>query len=78
VLNFSRKTFIMPKKKYREEEEIGDEGYTDVECPECDAPITVRFQKGRSSRRLRCPVCAKQILVNLHREPLPPNLIQLK
>lgn len=65
----------MAKRKYQDEDEIADD-YADVECPECDATINVRFQKGRLSRRLRCPVCGEQILVN--KQPVPQNLVQLQ
>jgi ribosomal protein S27E len=65
----------MAKQKYQDEDEIADD-YADVECPECDVTINVRFQKGRHTRRLRCPVCAKQILVN--KQPVPQNLVQLQ
>lgn len=67
----------MAKRKYQDEDEIADD-YADVECPECDATLNVRFQKGRQSRRLRCPVCAKTITVQLTKEPSPQNLVQLQ
>ena len=67
----------MAKRKYQDEDET-DDGYADVECPECEATINVHFQKGRNSRRLRCPICKKQIIVNLTKEPLPQNLVQLQ
>jgi hypothetical protein len=78
VLNSSEKTSLMPKQKYKDEDEVDDQGYEDVDCPECEAIINVHFQKGRNSRRLHCPVCAKPIIVTINREPFPPNLIQLK
>jgi ribosomal protein S27E len=65
----------MAKQKYQDEDEIADD-YVDVECPECDATINLRFQKGRNSRRLRCPICAKPILV--HKPPVPQNFVQLQ
>ncbi len=68
----------MTKRKYKSEDEAGDEGYVDVECPVCDATINVRFQKGRHSRRLRCPVCAKLVTLTLSKEPFPQDLIQLQ
>jgi ribosomal protein S27E len=67
----------MVKRKYQNEDELAD-GYADVECPECEAIINVHFQKGRNSRRLRCPICTKQIIVNLTKEPFPQNLVQLQ
>jgi transposase len=67
----------MPKRKYQDEDKL-DDSYVDVECPVCDATINVRFQKGRNSRRLRCPVCAKLVTLTLPKEPFPQDLIQLK
>ncbi|MBI3654647.1 MAG: hypothetical protein HY231_26750 [Acidobacteria bacterium] len=66
------------KQKYQDEDETDDDGYADVECPECEASINVRFQKGRQTRRLRCPVCAKTVVVKVNREPFPQELIQIQ
>lgn len=67
----------MPKQKYQNEDEI-DDGYIDAECPECEAPIHLRFQKGRNSRRLRCRVCEKLVTIILNKAPFPQNLVQLQ
>ena len=55
----------MSKRKYAREDDGGDDGYVDVECPECEAPVRTKFQRGRHARRLRCPVC--QNIVTLSR-----------
>jgi ribosomal protein S27E len=65
----------MGKPRYQDEDDLADD-YVDVECPECDAALNVHFPRGRTSRRLRCPICAKAILVN--KPPSPPNLVQLQ
>ena len=58
----------MTKRKYKSEEETDTDGYLDVECPECEAIINLRFQKGRNLRRLRCPVCLNQVTLYLNQE----------
>ena len=68
----------MRKRKYQREEDVGDDEYVEAECPQCEAPIQTRFQRGRHTRRLRCPVC--QNLVTLARAPRQdePDLIPLQ
>jgi uncharacterized Zn finger protein (UPF0148 family) len=68
----------MAKRKYISEDDLEDDGYTEAECPECGAPLTIRFQKGRHSRRLNCPVCSKRVAVSREREAPEPPLIQLR
>lgn len=67
---------IVAKRRY--EDPQGDEGYREVECPECGAPLTLRFHGGRRSRRLRCPVCANQVIVSLEQEEPVYELIRLR
>lgn len=67
----------MPTRKYIDEEEANEDGYRDVECPECGAMINTRFQRGRNWRRLSCPVCLRRVTVSTDSEkPLQP-LIQI-
>lgn len=66
---------VVTKRKYIAEDDNG-EGYDDVACPECEAIITVRFQRGRSWRRLRCPICESNVTVSIRNEEIP--LIQLQ
>ena len=58
----------MSKRKYAREEDGGDDGYVDVECPQCEAPIRAKFQRGRHARRLHCPVCKNPVTLSR-----PPN-----
>ena len=67
----------MAKRKYISEDDPEDDGYAEAECPECGAPLTVRFQKGRHSRRVHCPVCLKKVTVSRERETSEPPLVQL-
>ncbi|HVF88720.1 MAG TPA: hypothetical protein VNH22_01560 [Blastocatellia bacterium] len=68
----------MAKRRYISEDDPEDDGYTEAECPECGAPLTVRFQKGRRSRRLNCPVCLKKVTLSRDGEASEPPLIQLR
>lgn len=68
----------MAKRKYISEDDLEGDGYTEAECPECGAPLTIRFQKGRHSRRLNCPVCLKKVTVSRESEAPEPPLIQLR
>lgn len=67
----------MPKRKHREDQEIEDD-YREAECPECAATLTARFARGRSTRRLRCPVCHQTVTVSPLVEEPPPALVQLR
>ena len=66
---------LVPKRKYQSEDER-DDGYADVECPECGAPINAHFQRGRNWRKLECPVCRRSVTVSIEREQAP--LVQLE
>ncbi|MEK6289163.1 MAG: hypothetical protein AABO57_25910 [Acidobacteriota bacterium] len=66
----------MTKRKYIAEDEADHDGYADTQCPECDATINARFQRGRSRRRLQCPVCRSHVTVSIKEEETP--LIQLR
>ena len=61
----------MSKRNYAREDDGGDDGYVEVECPQCEAPMRTKFQRGRHTRRLRCPVC--QDIVTLSRPPAQAN-----
>jgi len=66
----------MTKRKYIDEED-SDDGYRDVECPECGAVINTRFQRGRLWRRLQCPVCLAHVTVSLESRNSIQPLIQI-
>jgi hypothetical protein len=67
----------MATRKYIDEDDADEDGYRDVECPECGAIINTRFQRGRRWRRLSCPVCHRPVTVSADsEEPLQP-LIQI-
>lgn len=66
----------MTKRKYIDEDDT-DDGYRDVECPQCGATVNTRFQRGRRWRRLQCPVCLTQVTVSLESEPSNQPLIQI-
>lgn len=61
----------MNRRRYENEEESGEDSYVDVECPQCEAPIRTKFQRGRHARRLHCPVCKNP--VTLSRPPKDEN-----
>lgn len=64
------------KRKYISDDEAGPESdYVDVACPDCEAPITLRFHRGRRSRDVVCPVCRKKVTIFL--ESPSENLIQI-
>ena len=67
---------IVPKRKYLSEDDPDDDDYSNAECPECGATITARFQRGRTQRRVQCPICHKQVTIFLERESAP--LVQLQ
>jgi uncharacterized Zn finger protein (UPF0148 family) len=68
----------MPKRKRINEDELDTDGYADAECPECGAIINARFQQGRRSRRLRCPVCEAIVTISLELEEPERQLIQIR
>ncbi|HKS42909.1 MAG TPA: hypothetical protein VJX74_20015 [Blastocatellia bacterium] len=68
----------MPKRKHINEDELDTDDYADAECPECGAIITARFQHGRRSRRLRCPVCEATVTISLEAEEPEQQLIQIR
>ena len=68
----------MAKRKYISEDDLHDDGYVEAECPACGAPLTLRFQKGRRSRRLNCPVCLSKVTVSRESEAPEPPLVQLR
>ena len=68
----------MPKRKRINEDELDRDDYADVECPECGAIINARFQQGRRSRRLRCPVCEAKVTISLEAEEPESQLIQIR
>jgi uncharacterized Zn finger protein (UPF0148 family) len=68
----------MPKRKHINEDEFDSDGYADGECPECGAIINARFQKGRRSRRLRCPVCQTTVTISLEADEPERELIQIR
>jgi uncharacterized Zn finger protein (UPF0148 family) len=58
------------KRKFIAEDKAQDDGYSEVECPECGASIYARFKKGRNQRRLACPICRKAVVVSIdERDP---------
>jgi hypothetical protein len=63
---------FVKKQKYISEDD-DDNGYVDVACPECEATIHTRFQKGRQWRRLRCQVCLQQVTLYLHQDESNQN-----
>jgi ribosomal protein S27AE len=65
---------LMPKRKFIEEDD-GDTGYVDAECPECGGVINAHFHPGRNWRRLQCPVCHRQVIISVEKQESP--LIQL-
>lgn len=67
----------MPKRRHREDQDPGDD-YRSAECPECGATLTARFARGRRTRRLRCPVCARVVTLSLEPEEMVPPLVQLR
>jgi uncharacterized Zn finger protein (UPF0148 family) len=67
----------MPKRKRINEDGLDAGGYADAECPECGAIINARFQRGRLSRRLRCPVCEATVTISLEAEEPERQLIQI-
>lgn len=68
----------MPKRKNINEDELDMNDYADAECPECGAIINARFQHGRRSRRLRCPVCQATVTISLEAEEPEHQLIQIR
>ena len=68
----------MAKRKYIDEDAQETEGYREVECPDCGAQLTLKFQRGRRLRRLRCPVCTNRVIISLEPEEAGPALIQLR
>jgi predicted RNA-binding Zn-ribbon protein involved in translation (DUF1610 family) len=68
----------MPKRKRKSEDELDMNSYADAECPECGAIINARFQRGRRSRRLRCPVCEAVVTISLETQEPAQQLIQLR
>lgn len=61
----NRRSGAVTKRKFIAEDKVQDDGYSDVECPECGATINAHFKKGRNQRRLACPVCRKAVVVSI-------------
>ena len=68
----------MRKRTYQREEAVGDDEYVEAECPQCEAPIPIRFQRGRHTRRLRCPVCQNLVTLARPERQDEPDLIQIQ
>ena len=54
----------MPKHGFEKEVDLREE-YVSAECPDCGAPATLRFGRGRRSRRMRCPVCMSLVTISI-------------
>lgn len=67
----------MTTRKYIDEEDADEDGYRDVECPQCGAMINIRFQRGRRWRRLSCPVCQSRVTVSTDTENITLPIIQI-
>jgi ribosomal protein S27E len=60
----SRILKIVAKRRFAKDSDLRDE-YVNVECPDCGAPTTLRFGRGRRSRRMRCPVCLNMVTISI-------------
>ena len=58
----------MGKRRYIAEDDPEDQSYKDARCPNCEAPLRLRFGKGRRTRRIRCPVCKEKGTVSAEGE----------